>query len=589
MKLHSLKLGTKLTAAFVLVCLFSALVSLIGIRNMGILNQEADLMYERDLKSLAAVKEANINLLYVARDRRSALLATSTGEREKFLARADENLAAIRRLIDEARHGFVTEQGKANLAEIDRLWADYVRMGQDLHTRIAASRLDDRQELTRFLFTDFAAVANQIDDRMTALAAQKEELAKAASERATELYASSRNTMLALVAGAMLLGVAIGTWMARSLTRQLGAEPHEATALAQRVAGGDLSATIRLRDGDDASIMAALKAMQDSLARVVQQVRSHSESVASASTQIAQGNQDLSQRTEEQASALQQTAASMEQLGSTVKQNADNAQQANQLALGASSVAQKGGEVVAEVVTTMRAINDSSRRIADIIGVIDGIAFQTNILALNAAVEAARAGEQGRGFAVVAGEVRSLASRSAEAAREIKSLIGTSVERVEQGSALVDRAGETMAEVVASIRRVSDIVAEISAASREQNTGVQQIGEAVGQMDQVTQQNAALVEESAAAAESLKAQAQALVEVVSVFKLGAGHGAATASTAPAGSAAAPAANAPVAERRGPGRATNVTRPRFGKPAAAEPGTAAPQAAARTGTDDWQSF
>ncbi|MBI5255750.1 MAG: hypothetical protein HY855_04570 [Burkholderiales bacterium] len=307
-------------------------------------------------------------------------------------------------------------------------------------------------------------------------------------------------------------------------------------------------------------LLAAMRDMQASLVKVVGQVRGNAESVATASAQIAQGNQDLSQRTEEQASALEETAATMNQLGSTVKNNADNARQANQLARSASEVAQQGGAVVGEVVETMKGINDSSKKIAEIIGTIDGIAFQTNILALNAAVEAARAGEQGRGFAVVAGEVRSLAQRSAEAAKEIKSLIGASVERVEQGSALVDKAGETMSEVVASIKRVTDIVGEITSASSEQATGVNQVGEAITQMDQVTQQNAALVEESAAAAESLRGQAQQLVSAVAVFKIAAGlaHGAATA-TSYSG-----------AERRGPDRAKNVSWPKFGaKPAAAK--------------------
>jgi methyl-accepting chemotaxis protein len=316
------------------------------------------------------------------------------------------------------------------------------------------------------------------------------------------------------------VAIAMAVWIIRSVTRQIGGEPGDAANLARGVAAGDLSVHIGLRSGDTTSLMAQLKEMQTSLSKVVFGVRQNSESVATASAQISQGNSDLSSRTEEQASALEQTAASMEQLAATVKQNAENARQADQLARGASEVAAKGGDVVAEVVDTMKGINESSKRIADIISVIDGIAFQTNILALNAAVEAARAGEQGRGFAVVASEVRSLASRSAEAAKEIKGLIGASVERVAQGSALVDKAGVTMTEVVGAIRRVTDIMGEISAASGEQSAGVSQIGEAVSQMDQVTQQNAALVEESAAAAESLKEQALQLVQTVAVFKLG---------------------------------------------------------------------
>ena len=316
----------------------------------------------------------------------------------------------------------------------------------------------------------------------------------------------------------VILFFVIGAIVRRSL-KQLGAEPSEAASVAQRVAQGDLAMRIELQRGDNHSLMAQLNAMQDSLSRVVSNVRRNAEGVATASAEIAQGNGDLSARTEQQASALDKTAASMEQLGSQVKQNADSAREANQLAQDASAVAVRGGSIVGDVVTTMKGINEASHKISEIISVIDGIAFQTNILALNAAVEAARAGEQGRGFAVVATEVRSLAGRSAQAAKEIKSLISASVERVEQGTALVDQAGSTMQDIVSSIRRVTDIMGEISAASNEQAIGVSQVGEAITQMDAVTQQNAALVEEMAAAAENLKAEAQELVQAVSVFRL----------------------------------------------------------------------
>ncbi|HEX6703137.1 MAG TPA: methyl-accepting chemotaxis protein [Albitalea sp.] len=338
-------------------------------------------------------------------------------------------------------------------------------------------------------------------------------------EHAASEFAHQRNLLILGCLLAFALAGVAGFLITRSLTRALGGEPAELGAVMQRVADGDLSARIELKSGDASSVMAAAARMQGALSQVVSSVRQNSESLATASAQIAQGNQDLSGRTEEQASALQQTAATMEQLGTTVRNNADSAKQANQLAQGASVVAAEGGEVVGRVVVTMQGINDSSRKIGDIISVIDGIAFQTNILALNAAVEAARAGEQGRGFAVVASEVRSLAQRSAEAAKEIKTLIGRSVEQVEQGTVLVDQAGKTMGDIVSSIQRVSDIVAEITSASAEQSSGVHQVGEAVSQMDQATQQNAALVEESAAAAESLKAQAQQLVHAVAVFKL----------------------------------------------------------------------
>ena len=329
------------------------------------------------------------------------------------------------------------------------------------------------------------------------------------------------STRRELMSGVVLLLIALGAsvaisiWLTRSITKPL----QDAVNVAKSVAVGDLSHRIDVSRKDEiGELMQALREMNDGLLQIVSGVRERSEYIATATQEIAQGNSDLSSRTESQASALEQTAASMEELGSTVRQNADNARQANQLSQNASTVAVQGGEVVAQVVDTMKGINDSSKKIADIISVIDGIAFQTNILALNAAVEAARAGEQGRGFAVVASEVRSLAQRSAEAAKEIKTLITDSVERVEQGSALVDRAGATMQEVVTNIKRVTDIMGEISAASAEQSAGVSQVGEAVMQMDQATQQNAALVEESTAAANSLQQQTRELVEMVSVFK-----------------------------------------------------------------------
>ena len=329
---------------------------------------------------------------------------------------------------------------------------------------------------------------------------------------------SSRNRLIAysLMLIGSILSIAGGLWLSRQIVHSL----EQAVQISKRIAQGELNNSVQAHDQDEVgTLLTALQSMQSSLSTIVLQVRQGSQGVATASAEIAQGNNDLSARTEQQASALEETAASMEEMSATVKQNADSARQANQLATNASSVAVKGGEVVGQVVETMKGINESSRKIADIISVIDGIAFQTNILALNAAVEAARAGEQGRGFAVVASEVRSLAGRSAEAAKEIKGLIHASVERVEQGTALVDQAGVTMTEVVGSIKRVTDIMGEISAASSEQAQGVSQVGEAITQMDQTTQQNAALVEEMAAAASSLQTQAQDLVQMVAIFKL----------------------------------------------------------------------
>ncbi len=317
-----------------------------------------------------------------------------------------------------------------------------------------------------------------------------------------------------------------GVLIARSLLTQMGSEPAYAVEVAGKIASGDLAARIETKAGDQSSLLFAIKAMRDSLALIVGEVRSGTDTIATASGQIAGGNLDLSSRTEQQAGSLEETASSMEELTSAVKQNADNARQANQLAASASEVAQKGGAVVSQVVDTMGSINDSAKKIVDIIGVIDGIAFQTNILALNAAVEAARAGEQGRGFAVVASEVRNLAQRSAAAAKEIKTLIGDSVEKVDAGAKLVDQAGTTMNEIVESVRRVTDIMSEITAASQEQSSGIEEIGRAIMQMDEMTQQNAALVEEAAAAAESLQEQSAGLAQVVSVFKLNEQQGAA---------------------------------------------------------------
>ncbi len=330
----------------------------------------------------------------------------------------------------------------------------------------------------------------------------------------------------AVLLAALLLGV--GLFIARGLLRQLGGEPDYASSIARSIAGGDLTVPISVKRDDDGSMLNALKGMRDDLARIVSSVRTATDTIATASSEIAAGNSDLSARTENQASSLEETAASMEELTATVRQNADSARTANELAASASEVAQRGGAVVSQVVETMASIDSSSRKIVDIISVIDGIAFQTNILALNAAVEAARAGEQGRGFAVVASEVRNLAQRSAAAAKEIKDLIGASVETVGVGNALVAQAGSTMQEVVDSVHRVRQIINEISTASNEQSVGIAQVNEAISQMDAVTQQNAALVEQAAAAAASMQQQSAALLQAVGVFRLDGDGGAQSA-------------------------------------------------------------
>ncbi|RZI82330.1 MAG: HAMP domain-containing protein [Rubrivivax sp.] len=405
----------------------------------------------------------------------------------------------------------LTEESRAALATTKPMVKRYIESAEQM---IQAARVDPAsaehampalQEAFTALEKQMAALSESIEKNGEALNA------RAKGSAGQTQWAISVALMLATAA---MVGLAL--WLARRMTRPMA----HAVSVADLLAQGDLTASVQPSGNDETlHLLQSMARMQASFAGIVREVKGNAEGVATASAEIAQGNNDLSMRTEQQASSLEQTASSMEQLGATVRQNADSARQANQLAMSASTVAVQGGEVVAQVVETMKGINEASRKIADIISVIDGIAFQTNILALNAAVEAARAGEQGRGFAVVASEVRSLAGRSAEAAKEIKSLIGASVERVEQGSALVDRAGATMTEVVSSIRRVTDIVGEISAASSEQSAGVTQVGEAVTQMDQATQQNAALVEQSAAAAESLRQQADQLVMTVAAFKL----------------------------------------------------------------------
>ncbi|MDQ1922980.1 methyl-accepting chemotaxis protein [Massilia pseudoviolaceinigra] len=378
--------------------------------------------------------------------------------------------------------------------------------------------------------------------------------------------------LLVIVLVTVAVGAVIMVWLVRSITGPL----NEAVNIARTVASGDLSTSIVARGNDEIGmLLKSLKDMHDSLAEIVGKVRAGTDAIASASSEIADGNQDLSARTEEQASSLEETASAMEELTSTVKQNGENASQASKLASDASVVAVRGGDAVAQVIHTMGSINESSKKIVDIIGVIDGIAFQTNILALNAAVEAARAGEQGRGFAVVASEVRNLAQRSAAAAKEIKTLIGDSVDKVETGSKLVGQAGSTMEEVVASVQRVTAIIGEIAVASGEQNVGIDLINDAIGQMDAVTQQNAALVEQAAAAAEAMKQQAASLAEAVSIFKIG-DHHMAAAPAARAARRSAPTARAPAARA-----ATSAARLPASKPAAARPVPA--------GESDWEEF
>jgi methyl-accepting chemotaxis protein len=517
--LNRMKVGTRLLAAFFCVALMGAIVAGIGIFNMGKIDTMAGQMYNHELLGLSYIKEANIALIKVGRARSNFLLATTNEERAGRQADIAKYLEENKSNLAKAQPLFVTPAAKELFARFAIVEAEYVSTLQQSLVLAAAEPLAQRSAQLTALLNKTRQHADELDGVLDKLSLQKEARAKAAAEQASGVYQASRSFMIALVLGSVAAGLALGALITRGLTRQLGGEPAYAVKIAGAIAEGDLTIDIRTASHDSDSLLFAMKTMRDKLVGIVSQVRSGTDTINTASGEIAQGNLDLSSRTEEQASSLEETASSMEQLTSAVRQNADNARQANALAGAASDVAGKGGAVVGQVVQTMESINASSRKIVDIISVIDSIAFQTNILALNAAVEAARAGEEGRGFAVVASEVRNLAQRSASAAKEIKTLIGDSVEQVEIGSKLVHDAGKTMDEVVASVRQVADIMQEITAASAEQSAGIEQVNQAVLQMDQVTQQNAALVEEAAAAAESLQDQAQTLTELVGVFRL----------------------------------------------------------------------
>jgi methyl-accepting chemotaxis protein len=576
MNLRSFNIGTRLGAGFAIILLSCGFV--LGGSVWVHAEQRSELLRSMQVAADAAghATAMQLSLLRSAVSVRNMGMQTTVAAMQRDQAEADAQRAAYLkargRLLATGNGGAEQAAALARLAEID------VKMQVGFKEAFALVSIFNPEAAAAVIMQKIDPLLKQSTAELATVVQLQEQRAEIARSDAD--VSKQRTDAAVLAAGVVMLlaAVALAWWLTVSIVRPLRIAEQ---AVAQ-VARGELDFHVDASGRDEAArLLGTVVEMRDSLSGLVSRVRANSESVATASGEIAQGNNDLSSRTEQQAAALEETAASMEELSSTVKQNADNAKQANRLALSASTVAVRGGEVVSEVVVTMKGINDSSKKIADIISVIDGIAFQTNILALNAAVEAARAGEQGRGFAVVASEVRSLAGRSADAAKEIKALITASVERVEQGTALVNQAGTTMTEVVSSIRRVTDIMGEISAASSEQSAGVAQVGEAVSQMDRATQQNAALVEESAAAAESLKNQAQQLVAAVEVFKLaggGAHHG-----DVPQGA---------VTDRRRPNRATNVTRPKFGAKVSAKvnpPSPVASDAPARTGTHDWESF
>jgi len=510
--MNNLKISTKLNLGFTLVIAVFLLLAGVTAWRVDKASEATERMQlSAELLKLAGawqgdVRQNSARSLAVAYSEGSALLDFF---KESMVATTQSTNVVQKAFLEKVRDPESRKRAD-NVGEVRKVW---------LTTRDQVNAMKaggDEQAVKEFVQNKFIPVTTDY-----VKATQQLVDGEVSNVIATEVEVKAMFSQLYQLGSALtLVTIVIAAFISWRLSRSIASGIESARSTAQRIGAGDLSQPVQVTSRDEiGQLLGSLRDMQDSLSKVVSSVRQGSESVSTASSEIAQGNQDLSARTESQASALEETAASMEELGSTVKQNADNAKQANQLAQSASGVAIQGGQVVAQVVDTMKGISESSKKIADIISVIDGIAFQTNILALNAAVEAARAGEQGRGFAVVASEVRSLAGRSAEAAKEIKTLITASVERVEQGTALVDQAGNTMNNVVDSIKRVTDIMGEISAASSEQSAGVAQVGEAVTQMDQATQQNAALVEEMAAAASSMNSQAKELVQAVAVFKL----------------------------------------------------------------------
>ncbi len=536
MKIANLKIGVRLGAGFGLVLLLMATLIATGITLLNSAGASTRRMVDHEWVKADAANEVNVGTRANARRTLELFIVTDPAQLANIRARIEANkkliadaLARLDKLID-------TREGRDLLNRITTARVGYVASYSRVDKLIAA---DQREEAATLMRAETLPALDALQAQVSALAEFQKGLVGAASADVGASIASARILMLWQGAAALVIGVLAGWWITRSITLPI----NDAVRVARTVAAGDLSAQIGPGSSSETGqLLAALGDMNAGLRNIVDQVRHGTDAIATASSQIASGNMDLSARTEQQASSLEETASSMEELTSTVKQNADNARQANQLAISASHVAVQGGTVVAQVVDTMGSINESSRKIVEIISVIESIAFQTNILALNAAVEAARAGEQGRGFAVVASEVRNLAQRSAAAAKEIKMLIDDSVDKVAKGSELVNRAGTTMQAIVTSIKSVADMMGEITAASVEQTAGIEQINQAITQMDEVTQQNAALVEQAAAAAGALQDQAGTLAGVVSVFKLpaGAAHGAARPAPATPATLMAPA-------------------------------------------------
>jgi methyl-accepting chemotaxis protein len=525
----NMKVGSRLGIGFGIVVMLLIGMTLFGINRMSSLNDGTSLLVNDRYPKVVLANEILDGINFNALAMRNLLITEDPEKIKAALSEIKSNVTRVSEKIAQLDKTISTEKGKQVFNEVKEARSKYV-VTQNEYLKLIGE--EKKQEAGEYLLSSVVQAQTAYFSQVQNLIALIGTIMVKSGEDAEKNYQNSRNMLSGIAIIAILLACGFAYWTTRSITRPL----NQAVQIARTIADGDLTSKIQVESSDETGqLLQALKDMNNSLVRIVAQVRTGTDTIASASTQIAAGNLDLSSRTEEQASSLEETAASMEELTSTVKQNADNARQANQLAAEASDVAMKGGDVVSEVVSTMSSINNSSKKIVDIISVIDGIAFQTNILALNAAVEAARAGEQGRGFAVVASEVRNLAQRSAAAAKEITVLIGDSVDQVSAGTLLVNKAGTTMSEVVNSVRRVTDIMAEITAASHEQSTGIEQVNQAIAQMDEVTQQNAALVEEAAAAAASLEDQASNLSELVDVFRIDStqivANAASTASTA----------------------------------------------------------